>query len=454
MSDTSTNPKELRRVVTGSLVGTALEWYDFFIYGTAAALVFDKLFFPDAEPAVGTLIAFATFGVAFLFRPVGGFFFGQLGDRIGRRSTLIITTLVMGIGTGLIGLLPTYESIGVWAPILLVLLRICQGLGAGAEFGGASTLLAEHAPEHRRGYYASYAQTGVQIGLVLGTVAFLLVGLLPDASLEGWGWRVPFLASFLMIFVTLYVRLRVTESPVFREMERNRTVVRTPVVETIKRYPGSFLVGIGAHICDTAIVYIFASWTVSYVTNELDQPRWVPLTGVILMGVVVILCQPLYGALSDRIGRKPLNLFSVIFTAAFAFPYFLLLNTEVPALIWLALIIAGGVGFAPMIAVQPAFYAELFGAGVRYTGFAASREIGAAISGFSPLVAAFLLREGGGEPWLVAAWIILTAVVSLVAFLAAREARTMDIRAVHAPQNDLVGAPKVDVDLPAAKAAP
>ncbi|GIE97168.1 MFS transporter [Paractinoplanes rishiriensis] len=436
----STTSPELRRVVTGSLVGTALEWYDFFIYGTAAALVFDKLFFPEAEPAVGTLIAFATFGVAFLFRPVGGFFFGRLGDRIGRRSTLIITTLVMGIGTGLIGLLPTYDSIGILAPILLVLLRICQGLGAGAEFGGAATLLAEHAPPERRGFYASFAQTGVQIGLVLGTVAFLFVGLLPDDQLESWGWRIPFLFSFLMIFVTMYVRLRVTESPVFREMERNRTVVRTPILDAVKRYPRSFLVGIGAHICDTAIVYIFASWTVSYVVDELGKPRWVPLTGVILMGLVVIVCQPIYGALSDRIGRKPLNLFSVIFTALFAVPYFLLLDTGVPALIWLALCIAGGIGFAPMIAVQPAFYAELFGAGVRYTGFAASREIGAAIAGFSPLIAAYLLQRGDGEPWLVAAWIAGTAVVSLIAFLAAREARTMDIRAVHPDQDDLVGA--------------
>ncbi|MGI5146903.1 MFS transporter [Plantactinospora sp. CA-294935] len=432
----TTPPAELRRVVSASLVGTALEWYDFFIYGTAAALVFNDIFFPDAEPAVGTLVAFATFGVAFLFRPVGGFFFGRLGDRIGRRSTLIITTLVMGIATGLIGLLPTYDQIGVWAPILLVLMRICQGLGAGAEFGGASTLLAEHAPPDRRGYYASYAQTGVQIGLVLGTVSFLLVGMLPDDQLESWGWRIPFLASFLMIFVTIYVRLRVTESPVFRRMERSRTVVQTPILDTLKMYPRNFLVGIGAHICDTAIVYIFATFSVAYLTNELDQPRWVALTGVILMGLVVIAVQPVYGALSDRIGRKPLNVFSVVFTAAFAFPYFWLLNSEVTVLIWLALIIAGGIGFAPMIAVQPAFYAELFGAGVRYTGFAASREIGAAISGFSPLVAAALLSTADGSPWLVALWIIFTAVVSLVAFLVARETRTMDIGAVHAYQEE------------------
>ncbi|MGI5211437.1 MFS transporter [Plantactinospora sp. CA-290183] len=446
----STPPAELRRVVTASLVGTALEWYDFFIYGTAAALVFNKLFFPDAEPAVGTLVSFATFGVAFLFRPVGGFFFGRLGDRIGRRSTLIITTLVMGIATGVIGLLPTYDQIGVWAPILLVLLRICQGLGAGAEFGGASTLLAEHAPAHRRGYYASYAQTGVQIGLVLGTVSFLLVGMLPDAQLESWGWRIPFLLSFAMIFVTIYVRLRVTESPVFRRMERSRTVVRTPILDTLKMYPRNFLVGIGAHICDTAIVYIFATFSVAYLTNELDQPRWVALTGVVLMGLVVIVVQPLYGALSDRIGRKPLNIFSVVFTALFAFPYFWLLNTEVTGLIWLSLIIAGGIGFAPMIAVQPAFYAELFGAGVRYTGFAASREIGAAISGFSPLIAAALLSQADGSPWLVALWIIFTAAVSLVAFVIAREARTMDIGAVHAYQQD----PPDDSDGPAAPTTP
>jgi MFS family permease len=435
----ATSDTELRRVVVGSLVGTALEWYDFFIYGTAAALVFNKLFFPDAEPAVGTLVAFATFGVAFLFRPVGGFFFGRLGDRIGRRATLIVTTLVMGIGTGLIGLLPTFDQVGMLAPILLVLLRICQGLGAGAEFGGASTLLAEHAPPGRRGYYASFAQTGVQIGLILGTVAFLLVGLLPDRQLESWGWRIPFLASFLMIFVTLYVRLRVTESPVFREMERTRTVVRTPIVDTLRRYPRSFLVGIGAHICDTAIVYIFATFVVAYVTDELGLDRSTALTGVIIMGLVVTASQPLYGALSDRIGRKPLNVFSVLFTAAFAFPFFWLINTAEPALIWLALAIAGGVGFAPMIAVQPAFYAELFGAGVRYTGFAASREIGAAISGFSPLIAAALLREGDGSPWLVALWIIATAAVSLVAFLFARESRSIDIRAVHHEQRDLVG---------------
>jgi len=203
----------LRRVLAGSVVGTALEWYDFFIYGTAAALVFGDLFFNDkAGTGVGTLAAFATFGVGFVVRPLGGILFGNMGDRIGRRETLIVTTLLMGVSTGVIGLLPTYATLGIWAPILLTLMRVCQGLGAGAEFGGASTLLAEHAPKHKRGFYGSFSQLGVQIGLVLGTASFLLVSQLPDDQLNSWGWRLPFLASFLMIFVTLYFRLRVEES--------------------------------------------------------------------------------------------------------------------------------------------------------------------------------------------------------------------------------------------------
>ncbi|MDQ7903126.1 MFS transporter [Phytohabitans sp. ZYX-F-186] len=420
---------ELRRVVAASLVGTALEWYDFFIYGLAAALVLGDLFFPTASDPVQVLASFATFGVAFIFRPLGGFFFGRLGDRIGRRSTLVMTTLLMGFATGIVGLLPTYETAGVAAPILLVLARVCQGLGAGAEFGGASTLLAEHAPRGRRAYYASFVQTGVQLGLLTGTVAFLLVQLLGTEAVREWGWRLPFLASFVLIFVSLYVRLRVAESPVFLAMERNRTTVAAPVQTTLRRYPRSFLVGVGAHVCDTAVVYVYGTFMITYLVDEEHQSRAVALTGVILFSLVVIALQPVYGALADRIGRRPLNLFSVVFTAAFAVPLFLLVGTGQPVVIWLAMVTAMALGFAPMIAVQPIFYAELFGAGVRYTGFAASREIGAVVSGFSPLVAAALLRAGGGAPWLVAGWIILTALISLVAFLFSRETRDIDIAA-------------------------
>ncbi|MQA08856.1 MAG: MFS transporter [Pseudonocardiaceae bacterium] len=430
-----TEAKELRRVVRASVVGTALEWYDFFIYGTAVTLVFNTLFFPASDPAVGTLVGFATFGVGFLVRPLGGVFFGHLGDRIGRRSTLVITTMVMGFSTGVIGLLPTYQSIGVAAPILLTLLRVCQGLGAGAEFGGASTLLAEHAPPKRRGFFTSFAQLGVQIGLLSGTVVFLFVEMLPEQAVQSWGWRVPFLASFALIAVSLYVRLRVAESPVFKQMTVKQRVVKLPVVDALRRYPRSFLVGIGAHICDTAVVYIYATFSIAYIQETLGLDRWIALTGVISFTVVVIILQPLYGALSDRIGRRPLNLFSVVFTAAFAFPFFLLLDTQQPILIWLALIIATALGFAPMIAVQPAFYAELFGARVRYTGFASSREVGAAIAGSSPLIASALVAQADGDAWPVALFMIGTAAVSFVAFLYSRESKQVDITAVDATQH-------------------
>ncbi|HWM06925.1 MAG TPA: MFS transporter [Actinophytocola sp.] len=427
---TDTGPKELRRVVAASVVGTALEWYDFFIYGFAVTLVFNELFFVTGDPATGAIVGFATFGVGFAVRPVGGFVFGHLGDRIGRRATLVITTLVMGVSTGLIGLLPTYESIGIAAPILLTVLRMCQGLGAGAEFGGASTLLAEHAPPRRRGFFTSFAQTGVQIGLLTGTLVFLLVELLPRETVLAWAWRIPFWFSFVLIAVALYVRLRVAESPVFRRMATQQTTVKLPVFDALRRYPRNFLIGIGAHICDTAIVYIFATYSLSYITKTLELERWVGLTGVIMFTVIVIVLQPIYGALSDRIGRRPLNLFSVVFTAAWAFPFFLLLDTREPVLIWAALIVATSLGFAPMIAVQPAFYAELFGARVRYTGFAASREIGAALGGFSPLIAAALVAQADGRGWLVALWMIGTAAISFVAFWLSKESKDVDITAV------------------------
>jgi MFS family permease len=420
---------ELGRVVVASLVGTALEWYDFFIYGIAAALVFGDLFFPAGSPTARTLMSFATFGVAFLFRPLGGFLFGALGDRAGRRTALVMTTLLMGFATGVIGLLPTYQTAGLLAPVLLVLTRICQGLGAGAEFGGASTLLAEHAPPGRRGYYASFVQTGVQVGLLIGTVAFLLVGQLDEQALHTWGWRLPFLGSFILIFVSLYVRLRVAESPVFLTMERGRRVIGRPVRETLRSHRRGLLVGVGAHIADTTVIYIYSAFMVTYLTEELGLRRAVALTGVILFSLGVIALQPVYGALADRIGRRPLNLFSVVFTALSAYPLFAIVRTGEPVVIWLALVVATAFGFAPMVAVQPIFYAELFGAGVRYTGFAGSREVGAAVAGFSPLVATALLAAGGGEPWLVAGWIVVTAAVSLVAFLFSTETKDVDLSA-------------------------
>ena len=353
--------------------------------------------------------------------------FGHIGDRIGRRATLVLTTAIMGVSTGLIGLLPTYQSAGVLAPVLLVLLRVVQGLGAGAEFGGASTLLAEHAPRKRRGFFTSFAQTGVQIGLLSGTLVFLAVGQLSDEALESWGWRVPFLASFLLIGVALWVRLRVEESPVFKRMQETQTTVKMPVRDALVRYPRNMLIGVGAHIADTAVIYLMATFSVNYVTKTLDLSRTVALTGVVLFSVVVIALQPLYGALSDRIGRRPINIWSVVFIIVFAFPFWFLMDTGEPVIIWLALLIMMTLGVAPMIAVQSAFYAELFGARVRYSAFATSREVGAAIAGFSPLLAASLQSQLGGEPWLIAVMMVVVCLISLVAFVAAAEGKDVDI---------------------------
>ena len=322
-------------------------------------------------------------------------------------------------------------------------MRVCQGLGAGAEFGGASTLLAEHAPKHKRGFYGSFSQLGVQIGLVLGTASFLLVSQLPEDQLNSWGWRLPFLASFLMIFVTLYFRLRVEESPVFEQLRERKEVVKLPVIETVKRYPKSVLVGIGAHVADVAVIYIYVSFTVAYATDELELSNTTVLLGIVLAALIGAALQPVYGALSDRVGRRPLNLWSVCFTALYAFPFWLLINTGSPVVIFLAIAIGLAVGLGPMIAVQGAFYAELFGANVRYTGFAGSRELGAALVGFSPTLSAALLGWGGGDPWLVAAWMIFACLVSLVAFLASEETKDLDIGLEKPAQAAIVSKPKV-----------
>ena len=313
-------PKALRRVVAGATIGTALEWYDFFIYGTAAALVFGDLFFDPASGS-GTLIAFATFGVGFVARPFGGMLFGHLGDRIGRRETLIITTLVMGLSTGAIGLLRRTPASGCGR-------RSCSSRCACCRASARARSSAARPrcwPSTRRGRAAVLLLVRPDRRadrLVLGTLSFLLVALLPDDQLKAWGWRVPFLLGFVLIAVALWVRLRVEESPVFKEVQRRQTVVKLPLVEAFKRYPRSVLVGIGAHVCDTAAAYMFATFTVAYAVDELGMSKGVVLGAVVTYGILVIFTQPLLGALSDRIGRRPLNLFGVIFTGLWAFPFF------------------------------------------------------------------------------------------------------------------------------------
>jgi MFS family permease len=316
------------RVVLASAVGSALEWYDFFIYGTAAALVFNELFFPKLDPTVGTLAAFATFGVGFFARPFGGIVFGHFGDRLGRKPMLVMTLLLVGIATFLIGLVPTYEQIGVWAPVLLVMLRLVQGFGAGAEYGGAVIFAVEYAPEGKRGLFGSWAPIGVTMGNLMAAGVFALVTMLPKEEFLAWGWRIPFLLSALLVAFGLYIRLSIAETPVFSRVAETRKPLKAPVVDAIRRHPRSFLVVIGARLAENGLGYLFPVFGLNYVVQQLGMPKSTALFGVIVSQFLSLLTIPLFSALSDRIGRRPVYLGAALFSAAWAFPFFMLCETK------------------------------------------------------------------------------------------------------------------------------
>lgn len=432
--------KSHKRVLIASAVGSALEWYDFFIYGTAAALVFGQLFFPKAEPAVGTLLSFATFGVAFVARPFGGLVFGHLGDRIGRKPVLVITLMLVGAGTFLIGLLPTYESIGLWAAVLLVLLRLVQGFGAGAEYGGAVIMAVEHAPPGKRGLYGSVAPLGVTVGLLLANAVFWPVSQLPQEDFLSWGWRLPFLLSIALILVGFYIRARVSETPVFSEIAAKNRAARSPVAEAVKRHPREFIVVIGARLAENGLGYLFPVFALSYMTQQLQVPKAMALQGNMLAYTVQLLTIPLFSMLSDRIGRRPVYIGGAIFSALFAFPFFLMINTQSPPLIWLGLVLGISVGVAAMFGPQAAYFAELFGARLRYSGFAFARELGSILAGGpAPFIAASLLLWGGGQPWAVAVYMMTLALLTAAAVYYGPETYRSDIHADAPAQADARG---------------
>ncbi|MEO8037703.1 MAG: MFS transporter [Betaproteobacteria bacterium] len=422
--------KSVRQVLVASAIGSALEWYDFFIYGTAAALVFGELFFPKADPAVGTLLAFASFGVGFIARPFGGLLFGHLGDRIGRKPVLVITLMLVGAGTFLIGLLPTYDSIGFWAPILLVVLRLVQGFGAGAEYGGAVIMAVEHAPPGKRGLYGSFAPLGVTFGILLANGVFALFTMLPREEFLAWGWRVPFLLSMVLILVGFYIRSSVSETPVFTEIAANNKAARSPVIEAVRRHPREFLVVVGARMGENGLGYLFPVFALSYMTQQLHLPKAMILEGNMLAYGVQLFTLPFFSWLSDRIGRRPVYLGGALFSVAFAFPFFLMVNTQSEPLIYLALILGIAVGVAAMFGPQAAYFAELFGARLRYSGFAFARETGSILAGGpSPFIAASLLIWAGGQPWAVAGYMMLLASITAVAVYFGPETYRSDITA-------------------------
>jgi MFS transporter, MHS family, shikimate and dehydroshikimate transport protein len=415
-------PTEIKRVVVSSVIGTAVEWYDFLIYGTASALIFNKLFFPLSDPALGTIAAFGTYGVGFLARPLGAAIFGHFGDRVGRKAMLAITIVIMGLGTFLIGLLPTYGQIGIAAPVLLVVLRLLQGIGLGGEWGGAVLMVVENAPARNRGLLGSMVQLGYPIGQLAAIGVFALLSQMPEPDFLAWAWRIPFLISILLVGVGLYIRMQLEETPVFREIEAKKAVARLPLVEVLTTHRRSFLTAVGLKLSEISYVSIAAVFAINYVTDKLALPRSVVLNAILLAAVAGLLAIPAFGWLSDRIGRKTMFYASCLFAMAFAFPMFWLLDTKDPLTITWAIMAA--IIFGQMIGfgVGAPWYSELFAARLRYSGASLGFQIGAAISGgLTPFAAATFVAWTGGATWLISIYLIVLAVITFIATIVAPE---------------------------------
>src|SRR6195952_5021643 len=404
-----------RRVALASAVGATIEWYDFFLYGTAAGLVFDKLYFNGLDGPAAQFAGFGTFAVGFLARPVGGLVFGHFGDRIGRKQMLLLTLLIMGLGTALIGLLPSYDSIGVWAPVLLIVLRVLQGIGVGGEYGGAVLLAVEYAPAKRRGFYGSAAHIGVPGGLFLAAGAFSLAGLLPDTEFLAWGWRACFLVSIMLLAIGAYIRLQVMETPAFARVQERNQVARVPLRELLAAQPGRLLLGMGTRFVEGFTFNLYSVYLLAYVVTNLGLPKSWALQGIMVGAFLGVLLVPVSGALSDRFGRKPVFRAGAWADLLFAFPTAMLIQRENRGTLFVAFVGGLGVLYGVIYGPLAAFWAELFDTRYRYTALSSLYQIsGVVASGFTPLIAAWLVTRGDGSLWLVSSYAVLVAVISLV----------------------------------------
>jgi MFS transporter, MHS family, shikimate and dehydroshikimate transport protein len=423
----STEPARINAIVFASCLGTIVEWYDFLIYATAAALVFNKAFFPTFDPLAGTLAALGSYAVGFLARPLGGALFGHFGDRLGRKSMLVLTLFIMGLSTFCIGLLPTYERIGVLAPILLFALRIIQGIGLGGEWGGASLMVLEHAPADRRGFYTSFVQIGFPIGLVLATLVFALVAKMPDTDFAAFGWRIPFLISIILLAVGTFVRWRVPETPVFEELKNRDAVAKNPVGEAVTGSTKEFLIAVGLKLSEVSWVYMLTVFVVVYATTKLGLPKQMMLDAVLYAALLELISLPLFGLIADRIGRRPLFILGALFTIAYAFPLFWLIESKSTALIFIAIMIGMNFGHGMMFGIESCYFPELFGPRVRYSGASFGFQLSAALGGgFAPIIATALVGYFGGTSG-VSVMMIMLALITLAAALAARETKGASI---------------------------
>jgi metabolite-proton symporter len=427
-----------RRVIVASLIGTSLEWYDFFLYSSAAALVFGKLFFPTFDPLTGTLLAFATHAVAFVARPLGGIVFGHFGDRVGRRGVLVATLVLMGTATMLIGVLPTYAVWGVAAPVALVVLRFLQGLGLGGEWGGAVVMTLEHGDENARGRNAAWPQVGVPAGNLLSAgVLWVMNFALSDAAFLSWGWRVPFLLSGVLLLVGLWIRVAVSESPQFEAMKSEGGTAKVPLVEVLRTHPRGLLIAMAARIGTDVAFYVFTLYLLTYVTNTVGLPRQAGLTAVLVGSGLQLVLIPFFGALSDRVGRRPVYAAGALAAAIWVFAFFPLLDTGNRLVIVLAVVVAL-ITHAAMYGPQAAFVAEMFSTRLRYSGASMGYQVAGIFGGALAPIISVKLVQTTGSALAVSVYVLVALMITGVALWFAPET-------AHAPEPSTAPAPRVGV---------
>ncbi|MCB8957191.1 MAG: MHS family MFS transporter [Nocardioides sp.] len=432
-STTSRTP--MAKVVLASLIGTAVEWYDFFLYGSAAALVFGSVFFPESDPVNATLLAFGTYALGFVARPLGGVVFGHFGDRVGRKKMLVVSIIMMGAATVAIGLLPSYAAIGVTAPVLLLACRLLQGFAVGGEWGGAVLMAAEHGEDRHRGFWSSWPQSGVAMGNLLATgVLWVLAFVQSDDTFEAWGWRIPFLLSAVLVLVGLWVRLSIEESPVFQEaradLEQQQVAeAHLPILEVLRRYPREVLIAMGMRLAENISYYIFTVISITFIVDFGDGDKGPILQALLIGAAVQFTVIPLIGAWSDRVGRRPLYLVGAIGVGVWSFVFFGLVDSGREGLVVLAVVV-GLIFHSLMYAPQAAFFSELFGTSVRYTGASVGYQLASILAGaLAPIIAVKLLADPADpNTTAVAIYVAVASVLTVVAVLCAKETVNTSLR--------------------------
>ncbi|KEA03287.1 MFS transporter [Rhizobium rhizogenes] len=437
---TSTGIRTPKRAALASWLGSAVEYYDFFVYGTAAALIFPKIFFSSADPQAAAMASFATFGVAYITRPLGAVVLGHIGDKFGRKKVLTFTLLLMGFSTFLIGCLPTYDHVGVLAPILLVIARLLQGISAAGEQAGANSMTLEHAPEHRRAFFTSFTLSGTQTGLILATLVFIPISRLSEEDLLAWGWRIPFFLSVIVVFVGFWVRRTLAETPVFVEESKKGEVEGVPLITLFSNYWMDVVRIVFAALI-SVVTTIFSVFTLSYAVNTMHIDRSLMLTVLVLANVAALVAIPLWAMLADRIGRKPVFIFGALGCAVLIWPYIWAISQGDLTLIFVLGILLSGIVYSASNGVWPALYGEMFDTRVRLSGMAIGTQIGFALGGFAPTISAALLGTGPTGWMPVAAFTSITAVIAAISAATASETFKIPMVQLGRQKNQVLQAP-------------